>query len=476
MSADVRNVQPIETPAEYLNLDDPLVAYRGNPLIGALGPIRSKEQISRLLTVKPAYDPSDRGLPAHLRPHAAFALRGFFLPGIAHMAAVKEVDLLIRQSYKRRNPLDPRNRRQWLRDRKELKEGRQLPQRYALMPPLGAAVIGPPGTGKTLSVDFAVQDFVAVAEHAYLVDGNRLAFSQLPCLKVNLFQDGSLKSFGREIFDQAEQTLSIPLARDWGVDRATGNRIQSLYFQLCQEYNVGLFVVDEFQLIQSAHDGTRRALNYFVRLMNCIGVAVVVIGTPATAGLLKENLAASRRFLSTIPPFTPFEAGQVWNAFFGQMARYQYVAEMDPLGDLSAALLELSGGVPDLAVKLFLLSQMRLFGRKKERLTAAVLIETSKLLFYTVQDRLIELKGKAPEAKDIATVAKTMNDAFNAIAHVETERVGAEPIAAIEPPLSAPVTITSSAEETVAGKMKKAAKAEDRLAVLEALGVVANPA
>jgi hypothetical protein len=476
VSTTLGKVQPIDTPGEYLNLDDPIAAYRGNPLIGALGPIRTKEQIRDLLTVKPAYDPAERRLPAHLRPHTAFALREFFLPGIAHMAAVKEVDLLIRQSYKYRNPLDPRYRRQWTRDQKDLKEGRRLPQRYATVPSLGAAVIGPPGTGKTLSIDFAIKDIVPVAEHAYLVDGDRVAFTQLPCLKINLFQDGSLKSFGREIFDQAEQTLSIPLAHDWGVDRANGNRIQSLYFQLCHEYNVGLFVVDEFQLIQAAHDGTRRALNYFVRLMNCIGVAVVVIGSQTTAGLLKENMAASRRFLSAIPPYTPFVAGQVWNAFFGQVARYRYVAEMDPLADLSAVVLELSGGIPDLAVKLILLSQMRLFGRKKERLTADVLRETSKLLFYTVQDRLVELKGKAPEAKGIETVAKTMNEAFNAIAHVETERVGAEPIAGLEPPRSAPITISADVAETMAGKMKKAAKAGDKLAALEALGIVAHPA
>lgn len=475
MSTIPGKIQPIETPGEYLNLDDPIAAYRGNPLIGALGPIRTKEQIRDLLTVKPAYDPAERRLPAHLRPHAAFALREFFLPGIPHMAAVKEVDLLIRQSYKYRNPLDRKYRRQVARERKELKDWRQLPERYAFIP-LGAAVIGPPGTGKTLSIDFAAKDFPPVVEHAYLINGNRVAFTQIPCLRLNLFQDGSLKSFGREIFDQAEQTLSIPLARDWGVDRATGNRIQSLYFQLCQEYNVGLFVVDEFQFIQAAHDGTRRALNYFVRLMNCIGVAVVVIGTPATAGLLKENLAASRRFLSPIPPYTPFVAGQVWDAFFGQMARYQYVAEMDPLAGLSAVVLDLSGGIPDLAVKLFMLSQMRLFGRKKERLTADVLRETSKLLFYTVQDRLVELKGKAPEAKDIATVAKTMNEAFNAIARVETERVGAEPIAGLEPPRSSAVTISADVAETVAGKMRKAAKAGDKLAALETLGVLAHPA
>ena len=475
MSTISSNFQPIDTPGEYLNTDDPIAAYRGNPLIGALGSIRTKEQIRDLLTVKPAYDPEERRLPAHLRPHVAFALREFFLPGIPHMAAVKEVDLLIRQSYKHRNPLDRKYRRQWARDQKDLKEERQLPERYAFMP-LGAAVIGPPGTGKTLSIDFAVRKFPPVVEQAYLINGTRVAFTQIPCLRLNLFQDGSLKSFGREMFDQAEQTLSIPLARDWGVDRATGNRIQSLYFQLCQEFNVGLFAVDEFQFIQAAHDGTRRALNYFVRLMNCIGVAVIVIGSQATAGLLKENLAASRRFLSPIPPYTPFVTGKVWDAFFGQMVRYQYVAEMDSLANLSAVVLELSGGIPDLAVKLFLLSQMRLFGRTKERLTADVLRETSKLLFYTVQERLVELKGKAPEARDIATVAQTMSKTFDALAHIEAERVGAGPIPGLEPTHSSPITISSDVAETVAGKMTKAAKAGDKLAALEDLGLVARPA
>ena len=126
-------------------------------------------------------------------------------------------------------------------------------------------------------------------------------------------------------------------------------------------------------------------------------------------------------------------------------------------------------------MKLFLLAQMRLFGRKNERLTSAVLHETSKLLFYTVQDRLVELKGKAPEAKDIATVAKAMNAAFRDIANVENERVGGAPIPGLEAKPSVPVTISADTEVTVAGKMTKAAKTSDPLAALEALGVVAHP-
>lgn len=392
------------------------------------------------------------------------------------MAAVKEVDLLIRQSYRRRNPLLRGYRHLVAHDREELEAGRRLPEIYASVPSLGAAAIGPPGTGKTVSLDLASKDTMPVIEHAYLVDGERVAFLQMPYLKINLFQDGSMKSFGLEIFDQAEQTLSIPLARDWGIDRATGNRIQSLYFQLCQEYNVGLFVVDEFQLIQAAHDGTRKALSYFVRLMNCIGVAVVVIGSPATAGLLKENMAASRRFLCSIPQYEPFVAGKVWDAFFGQMARYQYVRAMDPIGKLSPTMLDLSGGIPDLAVKLFLLAQMRLFGRKNELLTSEVLEETSKLLFYTVQDRLVELKGKAPEAKDIAQVAKMADEAFKVIARVENERVGGGPIPGVPSPPSLPIEISPETKGSDAWKMTKAAKAAKPLAALEALGVVAHPA
>jgi len=475
MSFDARKVRTINTPDQYLNLDDPIVAYRSNPLIGALGPIRDKEAIQRLLTVKPPYDPSERTLPAHLRPHAAFVLREFFLPGIAHMAVVREVDLLIRQSYKYRNPFEPRYRRQVCENRKDWKAGREIAPRFTFMPALGASAFGPPGTGKTLSAGFAVRPFRPVIAHAYALGGERVAFTQMPVLWVNLFQDGSLKSFGREIFDQAEQTASVPLVRDWGVDRATGNRIQTLYFQLCQEFNVGLFVVDEFQFIQAAHDGSRQALNYFVRLMNCMGVAVLVIGTDTTAGLLKSNLAASRRFLSSIPAFTPFVKGPVWDAFFRQMVRYRWVTKTAPEAELSPVVLELCGGIPDLAVKLFLLSQMRLFGRKEEFLSASVLKETAKLLFYTVQDRLTELRGKAPAAKDIASVAKTLHETFDAIAAVEAQRVGAAPIEGVKPPDRVPLEIAANVETTIAGKMKKAAKTENPLAALEQMGVVAKP-
>ncbi len=128
-----------------------------------------------------------------------------------------------------------------------------------------------------------------------------------------------------------------------------------------------------------------------------------------------------------------------------------------------------------MAVKLFLLSQMRLFGRKEEFLSASVLKETAKLLFYTVQDRLTELRGKAPAAKDIASVAKTLHETFDAIAAVEAQRVGAAPIEGVKPPDRVPLEIAANVETTIAGKMKKAAKTENPLAALEQMGVVAKP-
>jgi hypothetical protein len=477
MSLLFKKIETIDTPAEFLNLDDPLPEYRGNPLIGSLGPIRTDKEVSKLLTVKPRYEPEMRMLPSHLRSHAAFALREFFLPGIPHMSAVKEVDLLIRQSYKYRNPFDREFRRRVAQQRKELqetKDWRRLRPLYPFKPQLGAAVWGPPGTGKTLSIDYAGSDFRPTVDHAYVVDGERVAFTQMPIIKLNLFQDGSLKSLGVEFFGQAEATLCIPLMSEWGVDRATGNQIQTLILQACLEFNVGIIVLDEFQFVQAAHDGARKALNYIVRLMNCAGIAVIVIGTPATAGLLKENLAASRRFISRIQPFVPFSAGPVWDAFVHQMFHYQYVTDMASEAELAPTLLSLSGGIPDLAVKLFLLSQMRLFGRPNERLTRSVLVETSDMLFYTVQDRLLELKGKAPDAKDIAALVKKMETNFNDLARHENERAGGEPIPGLEKPSYGPIELSANGEQTTAGKIKRAGKAADPVAELNALGVVAT--
>lgn len=460
------------TPREYLNFDDPIAAYRGNVAIGALGPVRSKAQIQALLTNKPDYNPEERKLSEHLRVHAAMALRELVLPGIPHMAGVRELDLLMRQAYKYRNPLDPKYRRMIAADREALKDWRGIPERYASVPSLGAAAIGPPGVGKTITFDIGLRDMPRVVHHAYVINGVRVAFTQIPYLRLNLFQDGSLKSFGREIFEQAEESLSIPLIHEWGVDRATGNRIQSLYFQLCREYNVGLFVVDEFQLIQAVHDGALKALNYFVRMMNCIGVAVIVIGTPETANLLKTNLAASRRFLSSIPRYEPFVAGKVWNAFFAQIYRYLYVRDADPCEVLSPVVLQLSGGIPDLAIKLFLLAQMRLFGRKKERLTAEVLGQTSELLFYTVHDRLAELKGRAPEAKDIASLAKSVDESFDTLSKTEKERVGADTSEQSEPSAAGD---SGDLDRSLAQKIREAANSDNPEAALDALGVLANP-
>ena len=158
--------------------------------------------------------------------------------------------------------------------------------------------------------------------------------------------------------------------------------------------------------------------------------------------------------------------------FFKQMIQYQYVAEMTNQEELSATILSLSGGIPDLAVKLFLLSQMRLFGRKQEKLTVTIVTETATQLFYSVQDRLVELKGAAPDAKDIAAIAKKLEESFNTLASTENERVGGHLTTA---PETRSVELFSEAKESIAGKMIAAAKNDDPVAALEALGVVAHP-
>jgi len=460
---------------EFLNLNDPIRAYRGNPLIGALPPIRTADEILELLLRKVDYDESESNLPRHLRPHAAFNIRRFFLPGIPHTRGVEEVDLLIRQSYVDRNPLDPRYRRILARDVETLKLGRSIPERYLFVPQLGSCASGPPGMGKTLTFDFSLEDMPQVIDHVYTVDGRKIAFRQVVYLKVNLFQDGSLKSFGMEIFERLEEALGQELVRDWGYSTATGNMIQNSFYQVLREYHVGLLIIDEFQFIESSHDGVKASLNYMVRMMNQLGIAVIVIGSSATRALMKGNMAASRRFIGNIPPYTPFTPGESWDAFAKKLLRLRYVKKYGNIEAIKTHLLELSGGIPDLAVKLFLLSQMRLFGRTDETLTAAVLTETSDQLFYLVKDRLTELRGQMPERPRLDEAAKKLRETFAAVAAHEAARVGAAPIPGIEPPVSSPIEINPGAVGDVAKAIRDAAKAPDWLEVLSSLGVVARP-
>lgn len=420
----------------FLNPDDPLPEYRNNPLIGALGPIADAAARFATLYDLPPYDESVRNLPAHLRAHAVRALTGLFIPQAGHDRTMQYFDILIRQSYTHRNPLSGRYRRQLQSDRNLLLAGSLPPERFANQPLLGAAVLGSPGTGKTTLVSRILNSYPQVVHHSYTLDGVRIAFPQVVYLKINLFQDASLKGFAIEFFEQLGHAVQNPdLGRDWDVKKCNGNTAQPLIYRAAREHNLGLIVIDDSQNMVSNNRGYEAVLNYFVRIMNCLGLGVVLIGTKKTKSLLESDMTFGRRFIGGIPSFVPLRPkprGQKedgpWEQFVAQVWRYEFVRTPSDYRALSDVVFEITGGIPDLVIKLFTLAQMRCFGRDREQLTESVLKETASELFSVVADRMLELKGEREDSPGVEDAKKKLTESYNGRMNETLARMGAEPV------------------------------------------------
>ena len=81
--------------------------YRGNPLIEALPPIWSEDEVEERLRYYPPYEDSDRLAPAHLRLHLLQSTLQFFEPLPVHLELEQRFSRMIRTGYLARNPRDP---------------------------------------------------------------------------------------------------------------------------------------------------------------------------------------------------------------------------------------------------------------------------------------------------------------------------------------------------------------------------------
>ncbi len=66
--------------------------------------------------------------------------------------------------------------------------------------------------------------------------------------------------------------------------------------QLAMNHSLGLLVIDEIQHLSLAKSGgSEKMLNFFVNLVNTIGVPVVLIGTMKALSVLQSEFRQARR-------------------------------------------------------------------------------------------------------------------------------------------------------------------------------------
>jgi hypothetical protein len=358
--------------------------YRGNPLIEALPAVPDmKAQILRLGCLPP-YDPEkDPEQSSSNRIEMLEGLRFFFQPLPRHFNLTQDIFSMTRSGYVGRCP-------SWGK-----------PIMTGVDPAMeSAALIGSSGTGKSLSLRRELRLIDQVILHTNY-EGSVISETQVCWLRVECPHDASPRGLCCAIFEKLDAILGTQYADEFGGERSTANKMIPAVATLASLHYLGLLVIDEIQnLLNRKSSASADLLNFIVRIVNDFGVPVLMVGTSEAGSFLARDFRVTRRTTGLLQPYWGRlnERESEWKLFTDALWKYQYVRKRTELtAELRHQFFDLTQGIPDLAVKLFFLSQRYAINERVEKLTADLLLKVNETSLVQNKQYLDDLRsGRKP--------------------------------------------------------------------------------
>ncbi len=160
---------------------------------------------------------------------------------------------------------------------------------------------------------------------------------------------------------------------------------------------LGVLAIDEIQNLSEAKSGgSDKMLNFFVRLVNTIGLPVIMIGTFKAASLFSDQFRNGRRGSGQgCKVVERMKFDDEWRLLIEGIWKYQWVKKPAPLSEeIEQAIYEESQGIIDLAVKLFMLAQWSAISDGTEKITPGVIHKVAKESLRLVQPVIKALRDK----------------------------------------------------------------------------------
>lgn len=436
-----------------------LDAYDGNPLIEALPPIVTANEALRLLTHYPPYREPDRELPAHLRIHAIDAALRFFQPLPQHSELEQRFARMLRGGYVARNPAEPGF---WHDYRERLATVRGNPSRRIIPRSTadGFALIGMSGMGKSTGLHAVTQLYPQIIQHRVYND-RPMTITQVVWLKLDCPFDGSVKALCINFFQALDGLLGTDYRATYVRHSHTTDEMLPDMAMVGAVHHLGVLMVDEIQHLNAAKSGgSEKMLNFFCTLINMIGLPVILVGTHKAIPVLSGQFRQIRRSSGQGDlRWDRLENNGVWNLFAESLWHYQYTRIPTPWGaELGEALYDTSLGILDLAVKVYLLAQIRAITTGSERVTPALLHSVARDSFQLAQPFLRALRMGDMTALqkyddvsplDFDRIARKLRGTENMVIPVSTTgaRSTAAPPAAPQTDETAAATAAADAED-----------------------------
>lgn len=341
-----------EPPGHTLN------EYHGNPFIARLPPLANQRENHESLKSFPGLETHELGLPPHIRTHCIARLAKCFLPQARQVDLAGRFSLLLRQGYVGRNPLT----HDYLRhvnngvDRIEAGSLDARGSRPVENTATSFALLGCPGVGKTLAMQRVLAQYPQTIQH-----DEPFSLVQIVWLRLEAPALGSLRQLGLDFFQAVDQLVGTDYVKRYAT-RTTVEQMLLHMAHVAHLHALGVLVIDEIQNLRGAKVGAGDLMQFLVKLVNTIGLPVIPIGTMGALPILQASFSQARRSTGLGSLLWDRMAPDgVWDGFLKELWKYQWTHPATPLTPgLNAAMYDESQGVADLAVKLFMLVQLRL--------------------------------------------------------------------------------------------------------------------
>jgi hypothetical protein len=364
--------------------------YRGNPYLEALPPIYSSGQLGEGMMFFPPYDEADRQLPDEVRQHLAAKVLSFVQPLSIHIELAHRMSRLIRGGYVSRNPVGAAFRVEMEAGLQALATGCARRGQVAT----GMTIAGISGIGKSTAIDAILRMYPQVIEHTTYA-GRPFTFTQVVHLKLNCPFDSSVKGLCLQFLEALDRLLGTRYIKRYLTQRTTTDVLLSDMARVAAVHGLGVLVVDEIQHLARAKSGGETVmLNFFVQLVNTIGVPVVLVGTYRALELLSREFRHARRGTGQGDViWHRMEQNDEWRFFCESLWKYQYLRTHTPLTpQLCSVLYSESQGITDVLVKLYMLAQHRAIQTHAEKITVGIIRSVAKDSLQSLQPILRALR------------------------------------------------------------------------------------
>jgi hypothetical protein len=373
--------------------------YSGNPLIEAMTPLKNDTQLFEAL-YEPVYAPDLTASPEVRANFMVENVKNQFVLFPAHFGLAKKIDLMTRSGYVNRNP-SKKDRNALLQEMYAQSQsgGKQVNFNTRAKGADSLLITGYPGGGKSTAADRILGLNLQVVEH------QDLNLIQIMYLKIECPHDSLLKTLCANFMQALDDILGTDYAGQIGRREGVGSLLKQMKNKVAQ-YNIGILIIDEFQNLNSRKNDASELLQFIVSLVNTIQLPVIFMGTPDARVMFENRLANARRAIghgsiNWNPLQLNFEHGvkpsaetnELWITFTDALFENCWLTKQTPLDEeLRTVWFELSVGVIDIAVKLFITSQLIAISSETECITIKLMKHVYKQEFEPVHELLDALR------------------------------------------------------------------------------------